>query len=421
MYTSGEMTPAKTTDVVAPPPERRIRYAFLDGMRGVAAAYVTLHHMFYYHAPTAVLPAFPAPVRAFDALFALGHFAVDMFIVLSGFSLMLGIAGKPGYALSGSFGIYLKRRARRILPPYYAATILSIFCCFLAGQWITWRGFPTASQTEILAGWARDRAPEILLAHAFLAHNLRFAWIYTINAPHWSVATEWQIYFLLPLWRRFGGVCTVGMALLLGWLPAFTPFGLDLFRACPWFLCLFAMGMITADWVVRANSGETDVELAGWGRKLRLALPICLLITAVGFYLVLHTVFDNPIVYYLRNMTKDIGCGSLVVCLILVLVMEQHKVAARESGRGALAHPLLSLLESPIARRLGDFSYSLYLTHVLLVVLWEALFEPHFVLSGWQWWFCRVFLLLPLIVGFAYLFHRVFERPFQQPVATGRV
>ena len=57
----------------------------------------------------------------FWGLFRHGHYAVAVFIVLSGFCLMLPVTRDPNGRLPGGFAAYLGRRARRILPPYYAA------------------------------------------------------------------------------------------------------------------------------------------------------------------------------------------------------------------------------------------------------------------------------------------------------------
>ncbi len=97
------------------------RIASLDGMRGIAALYVVLHHAYFE-----VSEAAPKEwlVGRF-AWLAFGHYAVAVFIVLSGFSLA---AGDP---MRGGFWAYVRRRARRILPPYYVALGLSLLLIWL--------------------------------------------------------------------------------------------------------------------------------------------------------------------------------------------------------------------------------------------------------------------------------------------------
>ena len=38
-----------------------------------------------------------------------------------------------------------------------------------------------------------------MASHLFLVHNLSEGWIFKIDPPMWSVATEWQIYLLFPV------------------------------------------------------------------------------------------------------------------------------------------------------------------------------------------------------------------------------
>lgn len=66
---------------------------------------------------------------------------------------------------------YIERRARRILPPYYAALLLSPV-------------FVTAGQVLSHIGKVQGKAipevltPGILLSHLFLFQYMRFAWAY---------------------------------------------------------------------------------------------------------------------------------------------------------------------------------------------------------------------------------------------------
>ena len=100
-----------------------LRLHYLDGLRGLAALYVTLHH--------AYLQVFPNPEQVLPVALAwgthwleYGSFSVAIFIVLSGYCLMLPVA-KSG-VLTGGAWHYIQRRARRIIPPYYAAIAFTL-------------------------------------------------------------------------------------------------------------------------------------------------------------------------------------------------------------------------------------------------------------------------------------------------------
>src|SRR4051794_33467960 len=93
----------------------RPRLAGLDGVRGLAALFVVIHHVFLR-----AFPGYPVDRAPFWAgWFIYGRFAVVVFIVLSGFSLALAPA-RHGWRLD-SVSRFAYRRARRILPAYWAA------------------------------------------------------------------------------------------------------------------------------------------------------------------------------------------------------------------------------------------------------------------------------------------------------------
>src|SRR4051812_44058637 len=100
---------------------KAVRFAYLDGIRGLASLYVLLHHVWGELAWSPLAEKLPLLFDWRGQWLAYGHFAVVVFIVLSGYTLMLPIARAAQGHLNGSFLAYVKRRARRILPPYYAS------------------------------------------------------------------------------------------------------------------------------------------------------------------------------------------------------------------------------------------------------------------------------------------------------------
>ena len=104
---------------------RRQRLAGLDGLRGLAALFVVVNHVFLR-----AFPGYPVDRAPFWAgWFIYGRFAVVVFIVLSGFSLAVSPA-RHGWRLDG-ISRFAGRRARRILPAYWAALAFSLAVAWL--------------------------------------------------------------------------------------------------------------------------------------------------------------------------------------------------------------------------------------------------------------------------------------------------
>ena len=72
-----------------------------------------------------------------------------------------------------------------------------------------------------------------------------------LNIPLWSVALEWQIYFLfpllfLPIRRRYGWIAAIGTAFFLGVMPHYLLNGyMDVSH--PWLMGSFTLGMLAAE------------------------------------------------------------------------------------------------------------------------------------------------------------------------------
>jgi len=335
------------------------RIALLDGMRGVAALYVVLHHA--YEEVREVSPN-DWLVGRFTWL-GFGHYSVAVFIVLSGFSLA---AGDP---MRGGFWVYVRRRARRILPPYFAALGLSLLLIWLV---------PALGRTDD-PRWGSIALPafeaKTLAAHGLLVHNLRYAWCYRIDPPMWSVATEWQIYFLLPaiLWlsRRWGMGAGVALGFVLGLAPVPFVHHSITSHVCPWYAGLFALGIAAAD-------GRRLPHSPRW--LVPLALPLCLFLA------------DSLAV-------SDAFVGAVTVAYLAYV------------ANGMAPDWLVKPVESRPAVALGAFSYSLYLTHYP-VQAWATAALVELGVSP----AVRLLLLLGpvtlLCLAVAYGFHLVAERPF---------
>ncbi len=378
--------PSNVSPVVGKPSEK-IRLDYLDGIRGLCALYVV-----YCHADITFggLDGIPAWVIKLLPTLWFAHYSVAFFIVLSGYCLMLPVARSRDGFLRGGTMDYIKRRARRILPPYYAALALSLLIAAL----------PIFRQKVGIFGEVMFPAynPKFILAHLLLVHNLHPEAAGRIDPPMWSVAPEWQIYFflplvLLPLWRRFGIGATILFAFFLGYLPHFFCFpSINFDWTAPWYLGLFALGMGAA--VI--NFG-TNAQLKKLESRTALLLAPLLFFPIVGY-----AVLERHDWQERHTWLMDALVGFAAAATIAY--------TTREILRGK--RPLLArLLESRFVQWLGLISYSLYLIHFpILTALTRILVEFHPTAPMRFVWILLVFV--PLCVVAAYVFHLVFERPF---------
>jgi len=366
-----------------------LRLEYLDGLRAVAALYVVL-----FHAGLGFLDE-NRPLHGFarnlQRLLSFGHDAVAVFIVLSGYCLMLPVARAEGQLVRGVPN-YIGRRAWRILPPYFAALLGSLLLIALV----------PILETPTKTIWA-DSFPAFefgpVVSHLLLVHNLFPTYAQTINGPLWSVATEWQIYFffpfvLLPIWRRFGAGATVLVAFAVGSaLTRVAPSAAN--TAASWYLGLFGLGMCAAGIGFASRTAEV------W---LRARVPwhfVCLgLLAAVACGVTLLIKFWFRFMPY-----SDALVGATTASALLYLT--PHALRPSEQRRPLV----LRILESEPLVALGRFSYSLYLTHLPIVALCYFGLR-RLGLSPNLEMLALTLLSLPLSLLFSYAFYLVFERRF---------
>lgn len=365
--------------------------AYLDGLRALAALAVLFCHEGWMH-----------PWEASDGgshfmplirLLGFGHYAVDVFIVLSGFCLMLPVTRK-GHLAGGAL-FFFKKRARRILPPYYAALGLSL----LLGL--------TALKRDAGTMWGASCVPITvpgLVAHLLLVQDAFASTIHNISTPLWSISVEWRIYFVFPLlvrlWHRAGGWQTTLLALaasvLLRSVLLHTPLNVDQTQddgVCPQYLGLFALGM----WGAYATFSPQPQMLVLRGRCPWTLFAALLLIGVVFVSAVpLHHGALLPI--YVRDYLVGLFAMALLI-------------AAGTQPRSGLP-AFLSL--RPLAW-IGTFAYSLYLIHFPALALFEkiALHLHGFTRTGL--FLTDMVFATPLIILASYAFHLVCERPFMTP------
>lgn len=350
---------------MSPPAGTRQRLAGLDGIRGLAALFVVVNHVFLR-----AFPGYPADRAPFwAAWFIYGRFAVVVFIVLSGFSLALSPA-RHDWRLGG-LRAFARRRASRILPAYWAALAFSLA--------VAWLIVPPPGQGA--------PGPRSAVVNGLLVQNLVAA--PSPNRSFWSLAVEVQLYALFPLLllvaRRWGAACMVAAVALV--VAAVGTWGPHTFvvQSPPDLAVLFAVGILAA--------GAPRAASRRWGRlAVGLAAPVVAAIWWRGSLWTLDHLF-----------WVDLALGPAIACLLIGLA----------GGRPAW---LLRLLDARPLRRLGESSYSLYLTHgPIVVVLCDRVVRGH----GAAAFLLALAVVLPVAIVFARAFAAVFEAPARRRRVRG--
>jgi peptidoglycan/LPS O-acetylase OafA/YrhL len=370
MTTTADPAKKHEEEPVAGPSTSRVHLAGLDGIRGMAALFVVLHHCWLMSFPG--YPANNGPAWAGWLLY--GHLAVVVFIVLSGFSL--GVApARSGWRLD-SLRRYAHRRAWRILPPYWPALIFSLVVAWtIASQ--PGEGAPTAKSVLVYG---------LLVQDVFGAPSP--------NGAFWSIAVEAQLYLLLPLGllilRKTSGtvllVAVLVPVLIIGIFAPSVPAVHLLTRFTPQFAVGFTLGMLAAG--VIANDR--------WRRypwhwfALAAALPALALIALKGsVWTVGHYLW------------VDLAVTPAIALLL----------AAIATGT---PEPLIKFLDMSPIRSLGGFSYSLYLVHAPIIVAVSLVIVSPRVMPGVPAFLATLAIGVPLALMFARLFAAVFDLPFQR-------
>jgi peptidoglycan/LPS O-acetylase OafA/YrhL len=357
---------------VAPKQSRQSRITGLDGIRGLAALYVVLNHVFERAWPG--YPANHAPWWAAELIY--GRFAVVIFIALSGFSLGLGPA-RAGWRFD-SVATFAHRRAWRILPPYWAALAFSVV--------MTW---------WVLAqpGWAVPNGKSVVVYGLLVQDAVSVG---SPNRAFWSIAVEAQVYILLPplllIVRRVSALAMVALVaaivVTIGLLGPHVALVNDtLVKFTPDLAVLFAVGVLAAGVV---TAGERTRSRPWTGYALAATTAVIVLIWVKG------STWTNINLFWV-----DLAWAPAIGCLLAAIATSRPR-------------PLVRFLDTRPLQSLGSFSYSLYLTHMPIVIAVSYGLVLGRISPGTPTFLVLAAILLPTTVCFARLFAAVFERPFQR-------
>jgi peptidoglycan/LPS O-acetylase OafA/YrhL len=370
----------------------------IEGLRAVAVLWVILFHYLLVRDPAARDPwnAWIGGIDALRHVIGSGYLGVDLFFLITGFLLVLpwfrhAREGTPPPSVSA----FYVRRIRRIVPAYYVQ--LALLFLLLAPAYY---GF---------AEWRYDTrfVAVNLLAHlSFLHYSTPYtAASLSVNGPLWSLAVEAQYYLVLPF-----------LALLFVRARITTALALIAIAAAWRFLASADMA-----WLVDAEmriGPRWSVTEEGVRNLLATQLPGYFAHFAVGvlaghFWLVSQ---GKPVSRHASWAWLASAAAAFVfVCEVQAESRGATQVFAWLASAAALGLAVLGLVMSPLAsgtvllgnpvlQFVGRVSYSAYLYHYPLLLLWNK-YGPA---VGWL----TLALYLALLLAVAWLSYRFVERPF---------
>jgi peptidoglycan/LPS O-acetylase OafA/YrhL len=299
----------------------------LTTLRGLAAAWVTV-----FHFSGDLYSLFPW-TKVLDPFLLHGWLAVPLFFILSGFVLYYNYGSSFRVIRTSTYGRFLAMRLGRIYP-VHLATLFAALAVYLAARS---KGIPLAEE----AYSARTFWLNVFLVQTWVP-DFGFSW----NRPSWSISTEWFAYLWFPfaafLIERVGRRLWLGVGIVLFSLATLAvnhfhtpcPF---LLNVIPTFLC----GCLIARWY--AVSGPT-INRQG----CRVATLCLFAIIACSF--VLPDSFSKGVFL--------IGFTVIIFAL---------------AGAGETPSRIWT---APSLLFLGEVSYSLYMTHMLVGMVLGRLVDP---------------------------------------------
>lgn len=372
------------------------RLQSIDALRGIAALGVVLYHAVLQTSNAVPNNLFRWPVKLVQFVSSFGYIGVFLFFVISGFCIHLQWAKSRanGQPQSIKFGSFWRRRIRRLYPPYLMAFALFMLMAALS------------TGINVTHFFVYD-----VVMHLLMLHNLDPNTCYSINGVFWTLAIEEQLYLayflLLFLRMRWGWGPTLVICALarIGWFyfshAVWVAAGIGVpvpeAAASHWFT--WALGAIA----VEAAFGL--IKLPKWCRNLWLGGAAIVLASATS--VILPATQKDTLPHTLAWMLMHPAWGLGFFIVVNRVVRAEQSWLERLKQPGLISRLGVRLVAA--AAFVGVFSYSLYLTHELVIMesFWFKVLEFPPIIN-------TLLIVVPATIGFAWLFYRFCEKPYMR-------
>jgi peptidoglycan/LPS O-acetylase OafA/YrhL len=356
------------------------RLGQLDSLRGIAAFCVVLHHLVWLWKDEVLFDSTDRTREIAGIIFqpiSAGHEAVILFFILSGLVLSIpAIERRPQ-----TYRVFILRRITRIYFPYLAALLLAVIgSSFLFGN--------VTRSVWFHQFWTAPVPRSLLLQHLVFLGSFNMG---VFDPPIWSLVHEMRISLLFPV------IC--GMAIAITPLRllaasmvvsfAFCLYGSHFHQVYSYLLSSHYVAFFVVGICIYYYSGWVRQRFAGLSHKFKYPL----LFLSLFFYLYASQVLQAD-----KSLGRHIDTellGDWLTCIGAAMII----MFALNSGT------IRNILLKKSMLWLGEMSFSLYLTHFIVILALVHL------LYGRMNFILLLFLCLLTSVVTARGFFIVIERP----------
>ena len=340
------------------PVRPRQRYTSLDGLRGLAAVIVVIHHCFllspnfdttYF---TTLRPVTGSPLWWLSdtplKLMTAGTEAVVIFFVLSGFVLTLPVLKRDNF----DWRSYYPQRVTRLWLPVLASVVL-------AGIWIA---LAHQNIRKALGPWiAQNSTPHLKIQSLVDAADL-FSGNFGINGPLWSLQWEMIFSLALPLFVGLALVLKRRWILGLAAIVVLTFIGIHFPSGTLTYLPTFLVGAMIATQLPRIRELCDRINTS---RSRHLIWAIALFVACM---LLISTWLIGPMPQRFEVVSQAARAIQPIAAGMIVIICLGWQ-------------PLATLFSTKPFQWAGKISFSLYLTHSPILIFARYAF-PHLPLGA---------------------------------------
>ncbi len=366
----------------------------IEGLRGILAWWVVLGHIL-------AVSGYTTPVfQSLAELIIAQHYAVDVFVIISGFVIFLLIHQKRE-----TFRVYIGRRFLRLYPVYILCFFLAVLLHPLNGSFFLflqekgWHDYLQYYEAADGHFWTHISV-HLTMLHSMIPESALPFSPGAFLPPAWSISLEWQLYIVAPalyffLKRYKSGFWAVTLAVALAYqfsyhlgsffMDSFMPFKAHFF----W---IGGASYFIYDECVKRKDALSNVFTF-------LPLVALAILLFAGFI-------------------QDASHAGRLTPLVIWTIVFSSILSVKVNSRSLFAKCVSRLLTLPQIRWLGLISYNTYLIHWPLIIIFGSIFPRLFEVHRQE--YLMIWLLaavVPSTLICSILLHRYIEKP---GIAYGR-